>query len=228
MRYKLEDILRILSHDALSFMASGSDSNGSIMPKEINKTTSRVNSVLRRLGSTFVLKESTVRIRLEKDQKTYKLEASNPFIVIDPGNPFLDDVAQILRVEDADGKIRGLDDLARNDSIMVRDNGTSLRVSEVILNRGGELTVTYKARTPQFEVTENLAQEIEFPEELINALSQGVAAMTYSGMGGSENVQISNGFWSSFNVEVNLVKSSSGGEDEEITTINKLKSKGFC
>lgn len=227
MKITLEKILRDLSHDSLSFMSDSNFSNGVIVPDQIPKVLSRVNAVLRRLSTKFVLHEKSVMIRVTDRRRDYSLNKGDAWIIDDEDNPFIGDVGRILGIEMPDGRMQGLNDKAKHDSIMLRDDGRALVFDDFLMS--GVYTVIYKAATPQFEesMEPNLSQVLDIPEALLNALYLGVAAMTYEGIGGADNVQMANNKWAQFQNDCDEAKINSAVEVEEYEEVNRMRQKGF-
>lgn len=226
MKIKLEKILEELSHDTLAFMADSNHARGSIMPDQIPKVVGRLNSVLRKLSVRFTLTEKRIKVRISKGVRYYPLTVNAPYIIQDPTEPFEGDVARILSVETANGKMHGLNDVAAHNSILLRDEGRSFSTDEHVFE--GIAEVVYKATTPQFDpVNADQEQTIDVPESLLNALYIGVAAITYQGIGGPENIAISNGLWAQYENECNTAKLNSAVEVVEFEESNRLRDKGF-
>lgn len=226
MKMTLSQLLEGLSHDTLSFMADSNHATGSIAGDQIPKVTSRINSVLRRLAVKFVLSEKRVQVRLTQDRRYYALTPGSPWLVPDPGNPFLGDVAQILGIITPDGKTHNLNDVAPHDSILVKDGGVSIEIDQYVPL--GVATLIYKAVTPQFDLKDlKLDQQIEIPEALLNALYLGVAGITYEGIGGAENVQLSVSKWAQFEKECAEAKINSAVENQTYEERNLFRDRGF-
>lgn len=226
MKITLSQLLEGLSHDTLAFMADSNHARGSIAGDQIPKVTSRLNAVLRRLAVKFVLSEKTVKVRLTNNQRNYALTPGSPWLVAEPGNPFEGDVARILGITTADGKTHNLNDVAQHDSILVKDGGVSLEIDQYVPL--GVATVIYKAVTPQFDLNEiDLKQTIDIPEALLNALYLGVAAITYEGIGGTENIQLSGAKWVQFEKECAEAKINSAVENQTYEERNLFRDRGF-
>lgn len=226
MKITLAKILEGLSHDTLSFMADSNHSQGIITGDQIPKTINRVNSVLRRLAVKFTLQEKTIKVLINKDQRYYPLKVGEAHIVEDPDEPFTGDINRILSIETANGRSHNMSDLAPHDSILLRDEGKSFAVDAYVPL--GLANVIYKANTPQFEVNaENQSQEIELPEALLNALYLGVAAITYQGIGGPENIALSQSMWAQYENECANAKLNSAVEVDQFEESNKLQDRGF-
>lgn len=227
MQITLENLLKALSHDTLSFMSDSNFSNGAIVPDQIPKVLSRVNSVLRRLSVKFVLNEKTVRFRVTSSRRDYSFNVGDAWIIDDEDDPFIGDIGRILALELPNGRKHGLSDSAPHDSIMLRDDGKSLVLDSFLME--GVYTLTYKAATPQFEETmePDMAQVLDIPEALLNALYLGVAALTYESIGGADNVQMANNKWAQFQNDCDEAKVNSAVEVEEYEEVNRMRQKGF-
>lgn len=226
MKITLAKVLESLSHDTLSFMADSNHARGSIVGAQIPKVISRVNSVLRRLNVKFTLSEKRVRINLETGRRYYPLTVGASWIVSDPDEPFIGDVSRILSIETSNGRVHDLNDVAKHNSILLRDEGKSLVVDSFVPT--GPAVVTFKANTPQFDLdVENLTQEIEIPEALLNALYLGVAAISYEGIGGAENISMAMAKWKQYEAECVEAKINSAVEVEEFEDKNTFADRGF-
>lgn len=227
MKITLEQILESLSHDTLAFMADSNHANGTIAADQIPKVVSRINSVLRRLAVKFVLSEKRVAVSVTKDRRYYSLVEGSAWIVNDPLNPFTGDVGRILGIEDPHGRMRDLGDKATFDSILLRDEGTSF-IMDTNDYPVGIWTVIYKAATPQFRAKEpDLAQVLDIPEALLNALYTGVAAITYEGIGGEDGIRMAAAKWAQYERECGEAKINSAVEIEENDDGNKFLDRGF-
>lgn len=225
MKITLKQLLKALSRDSLSFMADANNSNGSITVDQIPKVVSRINSVLRRLNVKFTLSERTVRLFVNADRRYYPLE--EPLLWAGGADyEFLTDVERILAVQQDDGRMIPLNDLAVSKNIRLRDNGRSLYLTQAV--PAGWLNIIYKAKTPQFnEESEDLNQTIEFPEALLNALYAGVAAISYEGIGGAENVQLAANKWTQYEKESMEAVVNSAVEVEEYEDANLHVIRGY-
>jgi len=226
MKITLAKILEGLSHDTLSFMADSNHARGSIVGDQIPKVVSRINAVLRRLAVKFTLSEKSVKVDITADRQYYPMTVGSAWIVEDPEEPFTGDVARILGIELSNGRVYNLNDVAKHDSVLLRDGGKAFAIDAGLPE--GLAVVTYKAATPEFDLTgENQAQEIELPESLLNALYIGVAAITYQGIGGPENITLSNSHWAQFEREIKEAQVNSAVEVEQYEERNLLKDRGF-
>lgn len=92
----------------------------------------------------------------------------------------------------------------------------------------GTWTVIYKAATPQFRAKEpDLAQVLDIPEALLNALYSGVAAIAYEGIGGEDGIRMANTKWAQYEKECGEAKINSAVEVEENDEGNKFLDRGF-
>lgn len=229
MKITLEDILRSLSHESLAFMADSNHGNGTIEGDQIPKVVGRVNSVLRRISVKFVLNEKTVKVLVTQDRRDYPLtDVKATWVVKDKANPWTADIGRILGIKVPNGRMYNLNDRSTHDSIMLIGDGTGFRITDYL--DSGEYEVIYKAVTPQFEEKPDpdLTQEINISEALLNALYAGVAALTYEGIGGSENVSLAQAKWAQFNADCLEAKVNSAVEVEEYEDVNLFKQRGFC
>lgn len=227
MNITLEKMLEALSHEQLGFMVDGNGSNGAIEPSQIPKVIGRLNSVLRRLAVKFVLSEKTIRVNVTQAQRYYTLNEEDPWIVADPDVSFTGDVGRILGIETPNGRVHPMNDLAKHDSILLRDDGKAFALDKALPI--GQYSIIYKAATPQFAVDgSDLDQEIEIPEPLLNALYLGVAAITYEGIGGPENVSLAAAKWKQYEKECGEAKINSAVEEEQYEEVNNFKDRGFC
>ena len=227
MKITLEAILRALSHETLSFMSDSNHANGTIQPDQIPKVVGRINGVLRRLSVKFVLNEKTVTVRVTEAQRTYSLAGKAPWIINTGADPFLGDVNTILGIESSCGRMFNLRDKATHNSILLKDEGTSFVLDKFLPE--GDYTVFYKASTPQFteSVNPDLTEVLNIPESLLNALYLGVAALTYEGIGGEENVNMARNKWRQYDNDCQEAKIYSAVEDEEHEQANKFMDRGF-
>lgn len=226
MKITLKEILEALSHDTLAFMADSNHANGTIAGDQIPKVVSRVNSVLRRLNVKFVLSEKTVRVNVSANQRYYPLRSSDAWIVSDPAEPFTGDVGRILGIETPQGRMHGLGDKATHDSILLRDDGTAFAMDKTLLP--GIYTVIYKATTPQFKANgTDQTQVLSIPEALLNALYLGVAAITYEGIGGEDNIRMAGAKWAQYEKECAEAKLNSAVDVEENDEGNKFRDRGW-
>jgi hypothetical protein len=228
MKITLEAILRSLSHETLSFMSDSGHGNGTIEPEQIPKVIGRINAILRRLSVKFVLNEKTVKVNVVADRLYYPLTALNAaWVVADLANPWTADVGRILGIKTPSGRMYDLSDRSTHDSIMLDTEGTGFRFPYFFAE--GEYEIIYKASTPQFEESPepDLSEELSIPEALLNALYQGVAAMTYEGIGGSENIALANSKWAMFNSDCSDAKINSSVEVEEYLDVNLFANRGF-
>lgn len=227
MKITLEQILEALSHDALSFMADSNHANGTIAGDQIPKVVSRVNSVLRRLNVKFVLSEKTVKVNVSAGQRYYTLNPTDAWVISNPAEPFMGDVGRILSIETPQGRTHGLGDKAVHDSILLRDEGTAFAMDSTLLP--GIYIVTYKAATPQFKTDgTDLKQVLSIPEALLNALYLGVAAITYEGIGGEDNIRMAGAKWAQYEKECAEAKLNSAIDVEENDEGNKFRDRGWC
>lgn len=226
MKITLAQALKSLSSDALAFMAS-SDANQTIVGDQIPKVVNRLNSVLRRLAVKFTLSEKIVRVNITADRRYYPLTEDAAWIDEDPDEPFTGDVVRILGMTMADGRSYNLNDVAKHDSILLRDNGTAFALDTYL--PVGPADVIYKAATPQFleDGSEDQSQEIDIPEALLNALYIGVAAISYEGIGGPENISMARSKWAQFEKECAEAKINSAVEVQEYEDRNLLRERGF-
>lgn len=226
MKITLAKILEGLSHDALSFMAESNSARGSIREAQIPKVTSRINNILRRLAVRFVLQEKSVRVQLSPGNRYYSLRVGEPYILDDAEDYFAGDVRQILTIQLPNGRKHGLNDEAGFGNIMIQEGGTAFLMDDNM--PVGTAVITYKAATPQFETDDcNTEQEIHLPEALINALYQGVAALTYQSMGGTENIALAQGYWGQFDSECDRAELGSAVETKKFEETNKFADRGF-
>lgn len=226
MKITLKQLLKALSRDSLSFMADSNHSNGSIAVDQIPKVVSRINSVLRRLNVKFTLSEKTVRLYISDDRRYYPLEQPLLWTTDNVDYEFLTDVERILAVQQDDGRMIPLNDLAVSKTIRLRDNGRSLFLTQAV--PAGWVNVIYKAKTPQFvEDVEDLNQTIEFPEALLNALYSAVAAISYEGIGGAENIQLAANKWTQYEKECLEAVVNSAVEIEEYEEANLHQIRGY-
>lgn len=227
MQITIGEILEALSHETLSFMAESNHSNGTIAPAQIPKVVGRVNAVLRRMAVKFVLKEKTIRVNVSASRRYYPLTAGAAWIVSDPDEPFTGDVGRILGIETPTGRMHDLGDKASLRSILLRDDGKSFAMDNTL--PAGVYSVIYKASTPQFTAdADQLEQSLDIPEALLNALYLGVAAITYEGIGGAENLAMARDKWNQYEKECGEAKINSAVEVEESDEGNKLLDRGFC
>jgi hypothetical protein len=225
MKITLQQILEGLSHETLSFMAD-SDAAGTIVGDQIPKVIGRVNATLRKLAVKFTLSEKTVRVRVTADRRIYTLTNGAAWIVSEPGISFVADVARILGIETPSGRMHPMNDLAKHDSIMLKNEGRAFMLDAHM--PVGIYTVVYKAETPKFKTDgSDLTQVIEIPEALLNALYIGVAAITYEGIGGPENIQMANVKWAAFEKECGEAKINSAVETEQYEDSNLFMERGF-
>lgn len=226
MKITLKEILESLSHETLSFMAESNHANGTIAADQIPKVVGRVNSVLRRMAVRFVLKEKSIKVNVSAGRRYYPLTQGSTWIVPDPAEPFTGDVGRILGIETPNGRMHELGDKASLKSILLRDDGTAFAIDSTLPN--GTYTVIYKAATPQFKPDpEKLDQVLDIPEALLNALYLGVAAITYEGIGGAENLAMARDKWAQYEKECGEAKINSAVEVEESDEGNKLLDRGF-
>jgi hypothetical protein len=226
MQITIKAILEALSHETLSFMAESNHANGTIAPDQIPKVIGRVNAVLRRMAVRFVLKEKMIRVNVTSDRRYYTLTAADTWIVADPDDPFTGDVSRILGIETPTGRMHDLGDKASLTSIVLRDDGKSFAMDSALPN--GVYTVIYKAATPQFTLDASLLdQTLDIPEALLNALYLGVAAITYEGIGGAENLAMARDKWAQYEKECGEAKINSAVEIEENDEGNKFLDRGF-
>ena len=226
MKITLSKILESLSHETLSFMADSNHANGTISGDQIPKIIGRVNGILRKLGTKFVLREKMIRVNIQQGRRYYTLKAGDPWIIEDPDEPFLDDVSLILGVETPHGRMHPIGDKSSFRSILLRDDGNAFGIDSTI--NPGIYTIYYKAKTPQFELdAENLDQVLDIPESLLNPLYLGVAAITYEGIGGPENVRLAASKWAQFEQDCAEAKINSAVEVEEGEIGNKFRERGF-
>ena len=227
MKITLEAILRSLSHETLSFMADSNHANGTIQPDQIPKVIGRINGVLRRLSVKFVLSEKTVDVQVTGTRRRYSLNQGDAWIVEDEDNPFIGDVGRILKIEAPNGRSYNLNDNATHDSIILKDDGTSFILDSFLMS--GVYTVTYKATTPQFVESMNpdLTEVLNIPEALLNALYTGVAAQTYEGIGGEDNLAMARSKWRQFETDCAEAKINSAVEVDEFEEVNRLMDRGF-
>ena len=219
-------MLESLSYDTLSFMADSNHGNGTVAADQIPKAVSRINSVLRRLSVRFVLNEKFVYVNVTSDRRYYPMTAGSAWIVSDPTEPFTGDIGRILGIETPSGRMHDLGDKATHNSILLRDDGQAFSLD--VLVPAGQYKVIYKAATPQFQTDgSDLTQELNIPEALLNALYMGVAAITYEGIGGPENLAMARDKWAHYEKECNEAKIHSAVEVEENDEGNKFRDKGF-
>jgi hypothetical protein len=227
MKITLEQMLESLSYDTLSFMTDSNHANGTIAPDQIAKVVSRINSVLRRLSVRFVLNEKSVKVTVTADRRYYPLTADAAWIESDPEDPFIGDVGRILGIETPYGRMHPMGDTAIYDSIVLRDEGTAFALDTSLSS--GTYRVIYKAATPQFKTDgSDLTQELNIPEALLNAVYMGVAAITYEGIGGPENLAMARDKWAHYEKEAGEAKINSAVEVEENDEGNKFLDRGFC
>ena len=227
MKITLEAILRALSHETLSFMSDSNHANGTIQPDQIPKVLGRINGVLRRLSVKFVLNEKRVSFQVTPGQRSYSLADRAAWIIDTPSEPFLGDVATILGIEAPCGRMYNLRDKATHDSILLKDEGTTFVLDTHL--KSGVYEVIYKAKTPQFKEssTPDLNEILNIPEALLNALYLGVAALTYEGIGGEDNVNMARSKWRQFDADCLDAKIYSAVEDEEHEEVNRFLDRGF-
>lgn len=226
MKITLAEILESMSHETLSFMADSNHANGTISGDQVPKVIGRLNNVLRRLGVKFVLKEKMIRVNVSASRRYYPLTAGASWIDADPDEPFTGDVSRILGIETPTGRMHDLGDKASVRSILLRDDGTAFAIDSTV--PAGTYTVIYKASTPQFKTDgSDLTQALEIPEALLNALYLGVAAITYEGIGGADNIRLAGAKWQQFEKECAEAKINSAVETEETDEGNKLRDRGF-
>jgi hypothetical protein len=226
MKITLEQMLESLSHDTLSFMADSNHANGTVSADQIPKVVSRINSVLRRLSVRFVLNEKFVYVNVAANRRYYPMTAGSAWIVSDPEEPFTGDVGRILGIETPSGRMHDLGDKATHNSILLRDDGQSFALDTLLSS--GQYKVIYKAATPQFKTDgSDLKQELSIPEALLNALYMGVAAITYEGIGGPDNLAMARDKWAHYEKECSEARVNSAVEVEENDDGNKFRDKGF-
>lgn len=226
MKITLKEILEALSHESLSFMADSNHANGTIAADQIPKIIGRVNGVIRKLAVKFVLKEKMIRVNVSANRRYYTLNKGDAWIIEDPLEPFENDVSLILGIETPDGRMHPIGDKASFRSILLRDDGNAFAMDTHLPN--GIYTIYYKAKTPQFEIDpEKLDQVLEIPEALLNALYEGVAAVTYEGLGGAENVKLAIAKWQKFEQDCSEAKINSAVNVEETDEGNKFGDRGF-
>jgi hypothetical protein len=227
MKIALEDILQSLSHETLSFMAESNHANGTIAPDQLPKVIGRINNVLRRLNVKFTLYEKMIRVNVSVGQRYYPLAAGSPWIVEDPDEPYLGDVGRILGIETPYGRMHPLGDKATLRSILLRDEGTAFALDTSL--PAGTYTVIYKAATPQFKTDgTDLKEVLNIPEALLNALYLGVAAITYEGIGGEDNIRLAGSKWAQYEKETAEAKLNSAVDVEENDDGNKFRDRGWC
>lgn len=226
MQITLDTLLKSLSYETLSFMAESNHANGTIAPDQVPKVVGRINAVLRRMAVKFVLKEKTIKVNVTNDIRYYPLTVGAAWIVPDPDEPFTGDVGRILGIETPTGRMHDLGDKASLKSILLRDDGKSFALDSTL--PAGVYSVLYKASTPQFiPDVSKLDQKLEIPEALLNALYLGVAAITYEGIGGAENLAMARDKWNQYEKECSEARLNSGVEVEESDDGNKFVDRGF-
>lgn len=227
MKIALETILQSLSHETLSFMAESNHANGTIASDQLPKVIGRINNVLRRLNVKFTLHEKRLRVLVTEDRRYYPLIANSLWIDEDPDEPFTGDVNRILGVETPLGRMHPLGDKAILRSIVLRDEGTAFALDTEL--PAGTYTVIYKAATPQFKTDgTDLKEVLNIPEALLNALYLGVAAITYEGIGGEDNIRLAQSKWAQYEKETAEAKLNSAVDIEENDEGNKFFDRGWC
>jgi hypothetical protein len=226
MKITLTQILEALSHETLSFMSDSNHANGSINPDQIPKVIGRINAVIRRLNVRFVLAEKTVDVDVTTSRRAYSLTQEASYIVPSVDNEFQYDVNRILGIADPQGLMHNLNDMSKHDSIMLSEDGKSFALDTFLPS--GRYRVVYKAATPVFDTSgTQLDQEIEIPEALLNALYVGVAAITYEGIGGPENIGMATSKWNQYEKECNEAKLNSAVGAEVFEDRNNFRDRGF-
>lgn len=226
MKITLNKLLEALSHETLSFMADSNHANGTISGDQIPKVIGRINGVLRKLSVKFVLKEKQIKVNISANRRYYTLNPLDPWIIEDVDEAFEGDVGLILGIETPYGRMHPIGDKSSFRSVLLRDEGTSFAVDQAI--PAGIYTIYYKTKTPQFIVDgSKLDQILEIPEALLNALYTGVAAFTYEGIGGADNIRLAAAKWQQFESECAEAKVNSAVENEESDEGNKFRDRGF-
>ena len=182
--------------------------------------------MLRKLAVKFVLKEKMVKVNVTANRRYYTLNRLDPWIISDIDEPFEGDVSLILGIETPEGRMHPIGDKASFRSILLRDDGNAFAMDTHLSS--GVYTIYYKAKTPQFENDpENLDQVLDIPESLLNALYEGVAATTYEGIGGAENVKLAISKWQKFEQDCSEAKINSAVNVDETDEGNKFWDRGF-
>lgn len=234
---KVEDVFRSLSLGHLSNLAMATENpgEGQIREKDQNKLIGYMNDCLTALYSRFCLSEKSVIISQYDHITNYHLDyrfaqtnenrpAANVAYILDlPGEPFMDDAINILKVEDDRGCILPLN---QND-----DSRSVFTPYPTILNipnpvQDTPVHVTYQAKHARLELGVT-SSEIIIPSVLEDALKYYVAAKVFTAMNSQENMAVGQNHLSMYEAICSGVEAKSHADISKVNHGGKFYERGF-
>lgn len=240
---RVEDVFEGLSYGELSNLALSGEGSGDIDTNRISKLVLYLNDGLARIHNRFKLREREISVRLVEDQKTYHLksqfaESSGSTSVhylmdLEDEEPFDDTILKILGVYDADtGKNLPVNDREHRDSVFTPKE-KMLRVPEP--EEGKILNVVYQAtHSKLFGLNETetnlddvLAQEVELPSYLEEAINNYVAHKLYSHMNGGDNAARARDYYGAYDLICSELEQKDTPNEGYHVSHMKLEERGF-
>lgn len=212
----LQECLDKLARGKLSNLALSE--KGKIKEESQDKVIDAINEALRRLYTTFNIKEKSVFVQVYEGRTDYVLSSEhsirkikdesiyNPYdyyIADTDEEPFEDDILSILEIYDEFGIKRPINDPDSSLGIMIPEENLII-VKNVIDTQ--ILNVCYRAKHLLL-TSNNLDNKIELPENLYGALLSYVAYLIHSDLNTKEAVENSQKYYMEYqNIlnEVNL------------------------
>lgn len=231
----VEDLFRQLSYGELSGLSIGTDGSGSVPDDRQEKIISYANDGLTRLHSEFILIENSLIIGLRSGITNYHLTydhaQSNPNpktgtaqYILDGGpHPFQDDLLRILSAYNMSGCRYPLNEEGNKYSLYTPQPKV-LQIS--FPGTGGLIQVLYQARHPLL-TADDLATEINLPDQLHEALKAFIAHKVFSHMNGQDNSAKAQEHLNNFQ---SICKDISSNDlvSQSISNVNcKLEDRGF-
>lgn len=197
----VNELLNQLAVGKLSNLGLVDDNGFDIKPEKLSQLVQCLNAGLKRIYTRFMLKQSSLVLQMQDGLPFYYLLARYavnhydaqhplpdglvPYILDDPGAPFDDDVAKVIRVVRSDGVNYPIGDADSCNAVFL-PSPNLLQVTNVV--PGKTLEVIYQASHPRL-YTDELSHEIELPDttSFIEALLSYTAYGVYSAIGTQES-----------------------------------------
>lgn len=187
----LNDLYQKLSFGELSNLALANEGNGTIKEAAKPRIVNYANEALTRIHTQFLLRENDLVLELYEDVTNYHLiprfaqnAGSDPvlearrYIRDLPNEPFLGDVAKVMRVFDQEGYVLPLNDENKPLSVFTPQ---PLILQVPSPEEGKVLAVQYQALHPKLD--KDVPEGVLFvPESLMGALTAFIAYKVFSHM----------------------------------------------